>query len=46
MSGTPGTSQHQLWCEKGIDILEDVLDSFWEQPLGFAMYVYLRFPST
>lgn len=35
---------HQLWCEKGIDILEDVLDSFWEQPTVFAMFVYLRYP--
>ena len=29
-------AEHQLFCEKGIDILEDVLDSFWEHPLAFA----------
>jgi flavin-dependent dehydrogenase len=33
----------QLHCEKGIDILEDVLDSFWEHPMAFAMFVYLRY---
>jgi flavin-dependent dehydrogenase len=37
-------ADHQLFCEKGIDVLEDVLDSFWEQPLAFAMFVYLRYP--
>jgi flavin-dependent dehydrogenase len=33
---------HQLLCEKGIDILEDVLDSFWEHPLAFAVMVHRR----
>lgn len=37
-------AHHQLWCEKGIDILEDVLDSFWEHPFAFALCVYLRHP--
>lgn len=37
-------AEHQLWCEKGIDILEDSIDSFWEHPLGFALCVYLRYP--
>lgn len=37
-------ARHQLWCEKGIDILEDVLDSFWEHPLAFAYCVYSRYP--
>ena len=35
---------HQLFCEKGIDILEDCLDSFWEHPLAFALLVYVRHP--
>ncbi len=34
---------HQLWCEKGIDVLEDVLDSFWEHPLAFAYCVHSRY---
>jgi 1H-pyrrole-2-carbonyl-[peptidyl-carrier protein] brominase len=33
---------HQLFCEKAIDILEDCLDSFWEQPFAFALIVYSR----
>jgi flavin-dependent dehydrogenase len=33
---------HQLFCEKGIDILEDTLDTFWEQPLAFALCVHHR----
>jgi 1H-pyrrole-2-carbonyl-[peptidyl-carrier protein] brominase len=36
--------EHQLFCEKGIDILEDCLDSFWEYPLAFALMVYHRHP--
>jgi flavin-dependent dehydrogenase len=36
--------EHQLLCEKGIDILEDCLDSFWEYPLAFALMVYHRHP--
>ncbi|HXG45808.1 MAG TPA: NAD(P)/FAD-dependent oxidoreductase [Gemmatimonadales bacterium] len=36
-------AEHQLWCEKGIDILEDVLDSFWEHPLAFAHCVHARY---
>ena len=36
--------EHQLSCEKGIDILEDCLDSFWEYPLPFALMVYHRHP--
>jgi len=37
-------SAYQLFCEKGIDILEDVLDSFWEYPLPFALLVHARYP--
>jgi flavin-dependent dehydrogenase len=35
---------HQLFCEQGIDVLEDCIDSFWEHPLAFAVYVYNRYP--
>jgi FADH2-dependent halogenase len=37
-------AEYQLFCEKGIDILEDVLDSFWEYPLAFALLVHARYP--
>jgi hypothetical protein len=35
--------QYQLFCEQGIDILEDTLDFFWEQPLAFALCVHYRY---
>jgi flavin-dependent dehydrogenase len=35
-------ADHQLFCEKGIDILEDTLDSFWEYPLPFAYLVHRK----
>jgi flavin-dependent dehydrogenase len=31
---------HQLYCERGIDVLEDMIDLFWEQPLLFATFVH------
>ncbi len=37
-------ADYQLFCEKGIDILEDVLDSFWEYPLAFARLVHSLYP--
>jgi len=37
-------AEHQLFCEKGIDNLEDMIDLFWEQPFAFATFVYHRYP--
>ena len=34
---------HQLFCEQGTDVLEDMLDCFWEQPLAFAVSVHQRY---
>jgi flavin-dependent dehydrogenase len=34
---------YQLFCEKGIDVLEDTLDMFWEQPFAFAACVHHRY---
>jgi flavin-dependent dehydrogenase len=36
-------ADHQLRMEKGIDCLEDTIDFFWEQPLGFAYCVHHRY---
>jgi flavin-dependent dehydrogenase len=36
-------ADHQLYCEKGIDVLEDLIDCFWERPLAFAILVYTRY---
>jgi flavin-dependent dehydrogenase len=35
-------AEHQIKVERGIDVLEDCLDSFWEHPFAFAMLVYQR----
>ena len=29
--------------EKGIDVLEDMIDTFWENPLAFAFMVHNRY---
>ena len=36
--------EHQVFCEKAIDNLEDMIDLFWEQPFAFATFVYHRYP--
>jgi 1H-pyrrole-2-carbonyl-[peptidyl-carrier protein] brominase len=36
-------AEHQLFCEMGIDVLEDSLDSFWEHPFAFALCVFDRY---
>jgi 1H-pyrrole-2-carbonyl-[peptidyl-carrier protein] brominase len=35
-------AEYQLFAEKAVDILEDVLDAFWEHPLAFASFVHSR----
>jgi flavin-dependent dehydrogenase len=34
---------HQRFCEKGTDVLEDMVDLFWEQPFAFATFVHHRY---
>jgi hypothetical protein len=34
---------YMIRVERGLDILEDVLDPFWENPLAFALLVHNRF---
>ncbi|NUM46870.1 MAG: tryptophan 7-halogenase [Anaerolineales bacterium] len=34
--------RHQQFCEKGIDVVEDFVDFFWEQPLAFAAFMHVR----
>src|SRR5262249_55426869 len=36
-------ADYQLWCEQGIDVLQDVLDCFWEHRLAFGMFVHVRY---
>ena len=39
-------ADYQLYCEKGIDVFEDIIDTFWEQPLAFAFFVHQRYTDT
>jgi len=34
---------YMVYVEKGIDILEDVLDMFWENPIAFSVLVHNRY---
>src|SRR5207244_6559966 len=36
-------AEQLLFCEKGIDIMEDMIDLFWEQPLAFAAFAHYRY---
>lgn len=36
---------HQRFCEKGTDVLEDMVDLFWEQPFAFSTFVHHRYRS-
>ena len=32
-----------ITAEKGIDVLEDMIDTFWENPLAFAVMVHNKY---
>ena len=31
-------SGYQVECEKGMDVIQDMLDAFWDYPLAFSLY--------
>lgn len=33
-------AEHMVFCEKGADNLEDMVDLFWEQPFAFSTFVH------
>lgn len=33
---------HMLHCEKGLDIVEDLIDTFWENPIAFSVLAHLK----
>ena len=35
--------EHMVHCERGIDVVEDFIDAFWENPLAFAVLVHHRY---
>ena len=43
-TGKTHLREHQIFCERAIDNLEDMIDLFWEQPFAFATFVYHRYP--
>lgn len=36
-------AEHQLFCERATDNLEDMVDMFWEQPFAFATFIHDRY---
>jgi flavin-dependent dehydrogenase len=34
--------EHMLRCEKGLDIVEDLIDTFWENPIAFSVLAHLK----
>ncbi len=36
-------ADYQVFAEKGIDVLEDAMDLFWEQPFAFSVFAYKRY---
>ena len=36
-------AEHEKFCERGADVLEDMIDCFWEFPFGFAKYVHFDY---
>lgn len=35
---------HESRCENGADVIQELIDAFWNQPLAFAVLVHNRFP--
>jgi len=42
-NGANPFAEHQAFCEKAIDNLEDMIDLFWEQPFAFAAFAHHRY---
>ena len=36
-------ARHQLLCERGLDVFEDLIDAFWEHPLAFSFFLHNRY---
>ncbi len=39
-NGSNPFAEYEKFCEQGADVVEDMIDSFWEFPWGFAKYVH------
>jgi flavin-dependent dehydrogenase len=36
-------AEHQRLAESGMDVIQDMMDAFWQHPLGFALVVHQRY---
>lgn len=34
---------HMIRCEKGLDVIEEMIDLFWEHPFAFATFLHRRY---
>ncbi len=34
---------HMIHCEKGLDVIEEMIDLFWEHPFAFATFLHRRY---
>ena len=41
-SGDRPFAGYQARCEQGMDVVEELIEVFWNQPLGFAFLVHSR----
>ena len=41
-SGSELVREHMVHCDQGTDIFEDMIDTFWENPLAFSVLVHKR----
>ncbi len=37
-------AEFERWSEQGQDVIQDLIDCFWEQPLAFAYIVHSKYP--
>jgi hypothetical protein len=41
--GPEAFHRHMVYCESGIDVIEDTIDTFWENPIAFAYSAHKRY---
>jgi len=36
--------QYQQTCDAGMDVIQELIDGFWNEPLAFSVFVHSRYP--
>jgi FADH2-dependent halogenase len=36
-------AEHQEHCERGLDVIQELMDAFWDNPLGFALALHKKY---